>query len=67
MAGDTKIVGLLCHWCAYSASDAAAAAKLPVPPNLRTMRVPCTDIGIQCSYGLMTVCTCFSSGWQCAY
>ena len=28
---------------------------------------PCTDVGLQCSYGMMTVCTCFASGWQCAY
>lgn len=42
MSFEPSIVGILCHYCAYTASDNAARAKLPVPPNLRTLRVPCT-------------------------
>ena len=42
MAYEPKILGILCHWCSYSASDAAGAARLPIPSNLRTMRVMCT-------------------------
>lgn len=42
MAYEPKLLGILCHWCSYSASDAAGAARLSVPANLRTMRVMCT-------------------------
>jgi len=42
MAYEPKLIGILCHWCSYSASDAAGAARLAVPANLRTMRVMCT-------------------------
>ncbi len=42
MAYEPKLLGILCHWCSYSASDAAGAARLPVPDNLKTMRVMCT-------------------------
>lgn len=27
----------------------------------------CSVVGLQCSYSMMTVCTCFDSGWMCAY
>ena len=42
MQADPKLLGILCHWCSYSASDGAGAARLEVAPNLRTMRVMCT-------------------------
>lgn len=42
MAFEPKLIGILCHWCSYSAADAAGAARLPVPANLRTLRVMCT-------------------------
>lgn len=42
MSAEPRIVGILCHYCAYTASDNAARAKLAVPPNIRTLRVPCT-------------------------
>ena len=42
MTAEPKLLGILCHWCAYSASDAAATARLAIVPNLRTMRVMCT-------------------------
>lgn len=38
----TTVVAMLCQWCSYSASDAAGAAKLALPPNLRVMQVPCS-------------------------
>ncbi len=37
-----RLLGILCHWCSYSAADAAAAARLPLPPGLSTLRVMCT-------------------------
>jgi coenzyme F420-reducing hydrogenase delta subunit len=42
MAYEPKLLGILCHWCSYSASDAAGAARLALPANLRTLRVMCT-------------------------
>jgi len=42
MTFEPRILGILCHWCSYSASDSAAQAKRPLPPNLRTLRVLCT-------------------------
>ncbi len=42
MVYEPKLLGILCHWCSYSASDGAGAARLSVPANLRTMRVMCT-------------------------
>ncbi|MFH2006216.1 MAG: hydrogenase iron-sulfur subunit [bacterium] len=42
MTAAPMLLGFLCHWFSYSASDAAPAARLVVVPNLRTMRVMCT-------------------------
>jgi F420-non-reducing hydrogenase iron-sulfur subunit len=36
------ILGLLCHWCAYSAADASGAARIEYPPNIRIVRLPCS-------------------------
>lgn len=37
------------------------------PSQEPTSGEPCSVIGLQCSYSMMTVCTCFSTGWMCAY
>ena len=45
--------------------DAPDANLCPSPEP--TSGQDCSVIGLQCSYGMMTVCTCFSTGWMCAY
>ncbi len=42
MPFEPRIVGILCHWCSYSAADGAARAKRALPAGLRTLRVLCT-------------------------
>ncbi|MEE9566028.1 MAG: hydrogenase iron-sulfur subunit, partial [Desulfobacteria bacterium] len=32
---EPKIIGFLCHWCAYEGADAAGRARKPYPVNLR--------------------------------
>jgi F420-non-reducing hydrogenase small subunit len=42
MAPAPRIVAFLCNWCAYSAADKAAQARLPLPDGLLAIRVMCT-------------------------
>jgi F420-non-reducing hydrogenase iron-sulfur subunit len=37
-----RIVGFLCNWCSYAASDAAGGKKQPYPANFRVVRVMCS-------------------------
>lgn len=37
-----KIVGFLCHWCAYGGADAAGRARKQYPANLRFVRMMCS-------------------------
>jgi len=37
-----RIVGFLCHWCAYAAADAAGISRIHYPPHLIPIRIPCT-------------------------
>jgi F420-non-reducing hydrogenase iron-sulfur subunit len=39
---EPEIVAFLCRWCAYDGADAAGRARLPVPPNVREVRVMCS-------------------------
>jgi len=39
---EPRIVAFLCNWCAYSAADLAGVSRLQYPPNVRTVRVPCS-------------------------
>lgn len=39
---EPKIVGFLCHWCAYEGADAAGRARLDTPVNLHVVRVMCS-------------------------
>jgi F420-non-reducing hydrogenase iron-sulfur subunit len=39
---EPKIIGFLCHWCAYEGADAAGRARKPYPVNLRVIRVLCS-------------------------
>jgi len=37
-----KILGILCHWCAYAGGDLAGVSRLQYPPSLRVIRIMCT-------------------------
>jgi F420-non-reducing hydrogenase iron-sulfur subunit len=39
---EPKILGLLCNWCSYAASDLAGISRIQLPPTLRIVRVMCT-------------------------
>lgn len=39
---EPRIIGFLCHWCAYEGADAAGRAQKPYPANLRIIRVMCS-------------------------
>ncbi len=39
---EPKIVGFLCHWCAYAGADKAGADQKPFAPNVRAIRVQCS-------------------------
>lgn len=36
------IVAYCCHYCAYTAADMAGSQRLPYPPDVKIIRVPCT-------------------------
>ena len=36
------IVAFCCHYCAYTAADMAGSQRLPYPPNVKIVRVPCS-------------------------
>lgn len=42
-AFEPKIVGFLCWWCSYTASDMAGTSRLKYPPNVSLIRVMCTS------------------------
>ena len=37
-----KIVAFCCHYCAYTAADVAGASRMPYPPEVRIVRLPCS-------------------------
>jgi coenzyme F420-reducing hydrogenase delta subunit len=39
---EPEIVAFCCHYCAYTAADMAGSKRLPYPPNVKIIRVPCT-------------------------
>ena len=39
---EPKIVGFLCNWCSYTASDLAGTARMKYAPNVRIVRVMCS-------------------------
>lgn len=50
---EPKIVGFLCKWCSYAGADLAGGSRLPHPPNVRIIRVPCSGrmnplFGLKC-------------------
>lgn len=42
MSFEPRILGILCHWCAYAGGDLAGVSRLQYPPNMRVVRVMCT-------------------------
>jgi F420-non-reducing hydrogenase iron-sulfur subunit len=38
------IIGFACNWCTYAASDLAATARIPLPHNVRLIRVMCSGM-----------------------
>ncbi len=41
-AGNTKILGFLCNWCAYAGADLAGVSRVQYPPDMRVIRVMCS-------------------------
>lgn len=39
---EPKIVGFLCNWCSYTASDLAGTSRMEYAPNVRIIRVMCS-------------------------
>ena len=39
---EPKILGILCNWCSYMASDLAGTSRSQYPPNIRVVRVMCS-------------------------
>jgi F420-non-reducing hydrogenase iron-sulfur subunit len=37
-----NIVAFACHYCAFAAADLAGVMRLPYPPNVKVVRLPCT-------------------------
>ncbi len=38
------LIAFVCNWCTYTAADLAGTSRLPVPKNLRLIRVMCTGM-----------------------
>ncbi len=36
------IVGFCCNWCSYAGADLAGVSRMPYPPSIRIIRVPCS-------------------------
>ncbi len=36
------IVAFCCHYCAYTAADMAGSQRLPYPPNVKIIQIPCS-------------------------
>jgi F420-non-reducing hydrogenase iron-sulfur subunit len=39
---EPKITAFLCAWCSYAAADLAGINRIQYPPNIRSIRVPCS-------------------------
>ncbi len=39
---EPKIVGFLCNWCSYRASDLAGSARIKYASNVHIIRVMCS-------------------------
>ena len=39
---EPRIVAFVCNWCTYTGADLAGTSRLPMAPNVRIVRLPCT-------------------------
>jgi len=39
---EPKIIAFVCNWCSYGGADQSGASRLPVPPEVRLIRVMCS-------------------------
>jgi F420-non-reducing hydrogenase iron-sulfur subunit len=39
---EPTIVAFVCNWCTYTGADLAGTSRLPMSPNVRMVRLPCT-------------------------
>jgi F420-non-reducing hydrogenase iron-sulfur subunit len=37
-----NIIAFACHYCAFAAADLAGVMRLPYPPTVKVVRLPCT-------------------------
>src|SRR4030042_683824 len=38
---EPRIIGFLCNWCTWAASDLAGTSRMQYPPNIHPIRVMC--------------------------
>ena len=41
-AFEPRLVAFVCNWCTYTGADLAGTSRLPMAPNVRIVRLPCT-------------------------
>ena len=39
---EPEITAFMCIYCAYMAADTAGALRIPYPPNVKLVKLPCT-------------------------
>ena len=39
---EPTVIAFCCHYCAYTAADMAGSQRIPYPPNVKIIRVPCS-------------------------
>ena len=39
---EPRIIALCCMHCAYAAADLAGSSRMPYPPTLKIVAIPCT-------------------------
>lgn len=39
---EPNIVAFVCNWCTYTGADLAGTSRIPMAPNVRIIRLPCT-------------------------
>jgi len=51
------IIAFCCNWCSYAGADLAGTSRLPYPPNVKIIKVPCS-----CRVDPMFVLRAFGKG-----
>lgn len=39
---EPQILAFCCHYCAYAAADLTGSMRLPYPPNVKIIHLPCS-------------------------